>query len=424
MGRNFTRFFWWAFAARVAAGLLRAVITDYIIPSWGVDTKMYFYGSTMLVDAFWTDPGTVIEVLFSDYEEYSAKASQLTQHYFFKKLRTSIIIRFGFFLNLVTAGSYLGMAFICTFIGFIGSWLTYKTFYVEYPRYGALMALSCLFLPTVVFYSTNLFKDPFCIFGLGLLIYYSFQIRRAGHSLWAWLCIALGASIVGVIKVYILAAFLIAYGVFWFAAVELPLRRGILKDLTKAALVLGGLATLAGLVVVALNMNFSRYNPTAIAMRLEYIISGERGADTGSGYSLPVIAFTPTGILYFFLAAFNTSLFRPYPWEVNGVGPLILFLESFPTLLATSFLLVRTAFINFFRQIFRDPVLLFCLTFSLIFLSITGAFSPSFGALCRYKIPGFPLFVIVLSVVAARYFEVESKQRVHSGARLKHKLDL
>ncbi|OAV44307.1 hypothetical protein [Lewinella sp. 4G2] len=411
LGAKFVQFFWIALAARLLASITRILITDYIVPSWGVDTKTYVLFAGRMVEHFFVDPTTTLEIILTSYDDYSVAAQQLTGHYFWENLRTSIIIRIGFFLYAITAGSYLGISFLCTFLAFIGSWLLYKTFYQVYPQYGKIMAIACLFLPTVVFYSTNLFKDPFCILGLGLACYYSFQIHRFGSSIVGWSMLLFGMVILGLIKAYILFAFLLAFGVYWFAALDVPLRAGIMKKFAKTAIIVLGLLLLIGGVVGFLNLGLDRYNPASIALRLEYLISGNRGDETGSGYALPVISLTPAGFFYFLFSAFNVSLFRPYPWEVNGVGPLILFFESFPTLIVTTLLLLRTAVINFFVQIFRDPVLLFCFTFAFIFLTITGAFSPTFGALCRYKIPGFPLFVIVLGVVAARYYEAEKRQQ-------------
>ncbi len=410
LGVRFTSLFWWAFAARLGASLLRIAITDYLVPSWGVDTITYFRLSGTIVSLFSTDPFLAGEILFQSYEDYSLEAQEVTTHYFWEKLRTSIIVRIGAVLYFFTNGSYLATAWLCTFLAFIGSWLTYKTFYRYYPQYGLLIGLAVLFLPTVTFYSTNLFKDPFCILGLGLLCNGTFLVRERGHAIMPWLGIIIGVLLLGIIKIYILFAFLLAYGVFWFAALDLPLRKGILKRFAKSGIIIGGIILLVGGVYLFLNIGLSRYNVPSILKRLDYLLTGLRGQDTGSGYALPIISITPGGILLFLVSAFNVSIFRPYPWEVNGLGPLILFLESFPTLLLTAYLLVRTAFVNLFLQIFKDPVLLFCFTFSGVFLTITGAFSPTFGALCRYKIPGFPFFVIVLVVTAARYFEAERIQ--------------
>ena len=50
----------------------------------------------------------------------------------------------------------------------------------EFPTHYKKVALTCLFAPSFVFWSTNILKDPLCIFGLGLCFsaLYSFMKRR------------------------------------------------------------------------------------------------------------------------------------------------------------------------------------------------------------------------------------------------------
>jgi len=312
-GRKFVQLFWWALAVRLVASLTRIIITEYIVPSWGIDTIQYFKLSGVIADLFFEDPSLAFELVFSSYEDYGLEAQRISTHYFWEKLRTSSIFRFGSFLHLITGGSYLAISWICTFLAFVGSWLIYKTFHRIYPQYSLLIGLAVLFLPTVAFYSTNLFKDPFCILGLGLLCEGAFYMKEKGISFVPALSVGVGALILGVVKAYILLAFIVAFAVFYFAALELPVQKGVPRKVAKAILVLLGIGLIVGAGVTFIAFTSGRYNLGYLTLRLQYLLAGDRGASTGSGYALPLISLSPIGLTYFIWSAFNVSLFR---WRV------------------------------------------------------------------------------------------------------------
>ena len=53
----------------------------------------------------------------------------------------------------------------------------------------------------------------------------------------------------------------------------------------------------------------------------------------------------------------------------------------------------------FFRSLFKDPLLLFALVFSITFAYSVGLSTSNFGALVRFKIPLLPFFVTLLLVL-------------------------
>ena len=54
------------------------------------------------------------------------------------------------------------------------------------------------------------------------------------------------------------------------------------------------------------------------------------------------------------------------------------------------------------KQVRREPFLMFCMVFTLVFAFAVGFTSYNFGALVRYKIPCLPTFGLVLAVVWSR----------------------
>lgn len=81
-------------------------------------------------------------------------------------------------------------------------------------------------------------------------------------------------------------------------------------------------------------------------------------------------------------------------------------LENTLLLLLTIYFIFRTRVYGMFVYTFSNPVLLFCLSFSLITAFIVGLTTANFGALVRYKMPLLPFFVsyfiILIDTMRAR----------------------
>jgi hypothetical protein len=101
-------------------------------------------------------------------------------------------------------------------------------------------------------------------------------------------------------------------------------------------------------------------------------------------------------------AAINATLFRPYLWESKKLSTLLSSLESLTLMLLTLFVLIKAGPFNFFKTIFKDPMVMFCFFFSVLFALFIGATTLNFGTLVRYKIPCMPFFVIALLLIYER----------------------
>jgi hypothetical protein len=119
--------------------------------------------------------------------------------------------------------------------------------------------------------------------------------------------------------------------------------------------------------------------------------------DEGSGYSLGKIDGSIGGMLKQFPAGVVVTLFRPFPWEIKKV---IVGLSAIEAIIFLYF----TLKVFFDRKsklslILKDPTIIFCLIFSLIFAFAVGISSGNFGALSRYKIPCLPFYAAMLMII-------------------------
>ena len=97
--------------------------------------------------------------------------------------------------------------------------------------------------------------------------------------------------------------------------------------------------------------------------------------------------------------AIITALFRPFVWEIGSPTMVLSALENFILLTFTLFTLIRLSPIRFFKTILKEPFLLYCLIFSIIFAFGVGIAGTNFGAMVRYKTPLMPFFFIMIYLV-------------------------
>jgi hypothetical protein len=97
-------------------------------------------------------------------------------------------------------------------------------------------------------------------------------------------------------------------------------------------------------------------------------------------------------------AAIVATLFRPFIWESRKLSTLLSSLESLAIMLFTLKVIFAVGLRRFFKTM-RDPIIMYCLLFSLLFALFVGATTPNFGTLCRYKIPCIPFYVAALFLI-------------------------
>ena len=93
------------------------------------------------------------------------------------------------------------------------------------------------------------------------------------------------------------------------------------------------------------------------------------------------------------------TLFRPFIWEVNGPTAFLSAIESLLFFFLTIMLMYKAGFLNFFRNAFKQPLLLMCFIFSIVFAAAIGTTALNFGSLSRYKIPCLPFYLIMILVM-------------------------
>ncbi|MBK9533026.1 MAG: hypothetical protein IPO42_14760 [Chitinophagaceae bacterium] len=131
--------------------------------------------------------------------------------------------------------------------------------------------------------------------------------------------------------------------------------------------------------------------------------------NAASNFSLGVEFDGSTGsLLRIAPAAIVATLYRPFFWESKKLSTLLSSVESLFIMMFTLFVLYKAGPLNFLRSIMRDPVILYCLLFALLFALFVGATTANFGTLVRYKIPCLPFYIIALYLIHDRTRKIKN----------------
>ncbi|GCC52040.1 hypothetical protein SanaruYs_22720 [Chryseotalea sanaruensis] len=364
----------------------------------GGDTYNYHtLGSRIIWEAFADDYATGFKLLFAKPGLHPEVFSYSQKIPFYYDEKSFFIVRIAAFFDLLTFSSYSATAIFFALFGFAGAWAFFITFFKQFPHLHKWIAISILFIPSVIFWGSGVLKDTITLSALGLLTYAINKVLiEKKLAIINIILLLFSAWIIIKVKMYIILCFLPA-AFFWVYAKQLFSTGSFVARVVFAPLLIPFVIVGAYFGVAKISEADEKYSLDKIAKTAQitaYDIRFWTGRDAGSGYTLGELDGTFTGMLALAPKAVNVSLFRPYLWEVKNPLMLLSAMESFLFLSITVFLLLRYPMA--FLKAFSDPNILFCFIFSLVFAFGVGVSTFNFGTLARYKIPLLPFYALGL----------------------------
>ena len=324
-----------------------------------------------------------------------------------------MIVRIVAVLSFLSFGKYLITCLFFSMISYSGVWRLYRFFYDQYPHLHRQLAIAILYLPTFVFWSSGILKDPLCTGAMGWLTYGLYQaIFIKKNFIKDAIIILLSSYVLIILKVYIL----VAYAPFLILFLLLKNVNLVKNTLLKVFL---GISLLVGImlgftqIMKQLQSSVSKYAGEGFTKTIQgYQKSySEQDSWAQSNFSLGVeFDGSVTSLVKMAPAAVVATLYRPFIWESRKLSTLLSSLESLAIMLFTLKVLWTLGLGKFFKSI-RDPAIFYCMSFSLLFALFVGATTPNFGTLCRYKIPCMPFYIISL-ILMLNLFNKIKKQPV------------
>jgi hypothetical protein len=306
----------------------------------------------------------------------------------------------------LTGPTVLGGYLCYSWIGFWGLYLCYRAFRIAVPsadrrRYALLI----FFLPSILFWTSAIGKEAWMLLGIGLILVGSARalsgLPRSIGPLFAGICATalVRPHITALLLVAILAAMLLRRpGTTKGSPVVKVALLGVLA--TAWFLVMDGLATFVGIDELTVETVGAQLDKTSTD-------TSRIGNSAFSTNPLASLADLPVAAV--------TVLFRPFPWEADGVLSLCSAVEGFLLLILTVASWQRWSQIPSLLR--KNPYIGLCLTASLLFIVVLSAFG-NFGILDRESTMLMPFVFALLCLPAKRLLPDKAAQRELSAQSL------
>ncbi len=371
------------------------------------DTFGYFHCARDLNQLLWSDIATWWDIVVVDPAAFELQERFLTSHPYYRSDSTKWVLKFCSILLVPGRASYLWLSYLMVFLSLWGLYQI-SSWTAKFEVLPPLVNRMVFFLvPSVLFWSTGVLKEPIIFFALGLMFHFLIDRRL---SIYKAIGAVIGIFLIWHIKPYILTSLIAAYLLSQLYALS---RSTVWK--------LG--------IVFVLILSFSVFRSSSIfdqqisgwslnlieeqLMRIQESQIESTDLDSGSGYVIE--GFQSESIIDVIAAswsAFVTSMFRPYIWESRKPINLLSALENFVLLClsfgALYFVLVKQRARQLWTQI---PS--FIGIWVVLLLIIVGLTSFNFGTLSRYRCIVAPfVFWYVLAVWWSVYGDRRSGERV------------
>ncbi len=381
------------------------------------DSTGYYEQGRSIYNLIYKDPHYFFEVLFQgctaeNYSYLDETTTYVDYHAWVADYSALYISRLIAPLYFITFNSFVGVTILLCYICYSGIWKLYLLFCEQFPLIRKELAISILFIPSVVFWGSGLLKDTITLACVGWYSYSFYKVLIKGeYKIVNILLILLSAYLLISLKPYILFA-LLPGSMIWLSydRISKTKNKAVRVVIAPALIVLGvfgGFYLLSSLGSVLGVYSLENVLDRAVVVQKD-LKSNYYG---GNSFDIGDFDASLTGVMSKAHLAINAALFRPYLWEVRNPLMLLSALESTYVFILTFTLLVRLKFMGFFRYIWENPLLLFSVMFSLFFAFSVGLSTPNFGALSRLKIPCIPFFVASLFVLRHLY-ERKTKKKL------------
>ena len=375
----------------------------------GVDQFTYYWASNELIQLFYIQPSLAFHILFSSIDTFNISNLNFEISHFIFAPNESATIKFTAIIGLFTGNSFLVTSIICSFLSFLGSWKILEVFNKYYPGHAKILSITCVFIPSVIFWTSVISKEVYCFWAMGYLFYYLIDVfEYKKYKIYNFFIILITCYILIQVKVYILISLILAFVFFILFGVLKKIQNPLLRNIgfpIVLVVFIGGLA----FVMISLEGALKQF---ALSNMLETIKTNydylTQEGFASSRYTLGEIEPTLASISKLGPAGINVTLFRHYLWEANKPITLIAALESFLTLLLTLYVIYKSR-LKLFKFIFTDKMLLSIIIFALVFSLAVGLTSGNFGTLMRYKIPMMPFYYSALAIIYFKSTERKPK---------------
>jgi hypothetical protein len=385
-----------------------AFVSIYLFYYGGGDTISYFLGSKAVGNLILEDFEKGFSVLFntsSPYNHFSSFNSTTgwPTSYMWKDPSTFSVSRYSVLFCLLGAKSFIITSFIICCFSYIGIWKFYRLLNILYPGHEKGLAYIVLFLPSIAFWGSGIMKDSYTVSSACWITYNFYRVFITRKNVITnVIFLLINLFIIVNMKPYVILSLLPGI-IIWLNSAYLKK----IKNLLVKILVLPLLSVVILIIGFYIFQNLSSlmgvYGEVDTAIEQAQVIRsdllrsdqyGSNNYDIGKfdGSLVSLISVAPNAIF--------TALFRPFLWEIGSPTMVFSAIENFILIIFTFFTLIRVSPFTVLRTLIKEPFLLYCLIFSILFAFGVGIAGTNFGAMVRYKTPLIPFFFSMIYLLS------------------------
>ncbi|HEY4797718.1 MAG TPA: hypothetical protein VII99_01460, partial [Bacteroidia bacterium] len=368
----------------------------------GGDTFSYHSTSVVFVNLLLESPLSFLKVLFfgATPENYYFFNSTTGYPYFWTDHQAFNVSRFDAVLELFAFKSYLVASILMAVVSFSGIWKLYCLFCELFPSLYRYFSFSILFIPSLIFWGSGLLKDSWtlsaaCWFCVS---FYRIFLQRK-NIVFSLLAMLVSAFILIAIKPYIFIGMLPGC-LLWMVWSRMARINNFFVRILAGPFVVAIGISIGVFVWINISSNLGEYSSLDNMLKKANVASEDLKQGYYQGNSFDLGKFDPTisGVLSKFPIATIAGLFRPFLWETKNIVMLLSGIENLALLIFFLYCILKNP-LSFFKLTLSNPLVLFCLSFAVIFAFSVAVSTSNFGALVRLRIPMLPFLVSGLIVI-------------------------
>jgi len=393
--KSFYRMFNIFFVLKLLSGVLMSLLTIYY---WKLGDAIYYYIEGQNLIQLIKQDFSNIKYLFIPLEHYQDRISidnELLKTYNGSGMESSFLVsKFCALFYYPALGKYLLVNFYFGLFSIIAQVKLYLVVLKRYPHLKKVVALCILFMPTLLLYSTSIYKETLCLSFIGFAFFNFQQIVNSKNTARNSFFLLLNLFLIFLVKSYVFYSFLIAISmVLFFKFVGVMFRHSLI---TRSLIFL----LLSGIILWIYN-HPDFFDPYVLSfVDTSNFFQQYYNDDFGetSSFEIGEIETTLQGLLKKMPIGIYTTYFRPHLWEVKK--PIVIFsaLESFLILVFTVWAFIKNGK-YLLRLIREDFFARLAMYYAIVLGAIIALTTFNFGSIIRYKVPVVPfawLFVFLL----------------------------
>ncbi len=398
--KNLYLYFTWGFRIKIASIVIYTLLINYSLR--GDSVNIYFAEGKHFTEMIKENPSQV-SLLFTNGGTYIDSLADEECKGYLQYESNYLVVKFAIILCFLTFSKFLLICLILGFIAFLGSWQLFMFFYNYYPYLHKQFAIATLAIPNVIFWTSGLSKDTICMASIGFLAKALFDIFVTKKKYLANTAIAFFACFcIYTIKSYILYSFLPFYTSF-LVFHSIKNASNIIHRWALMFLIPMAFLVIAYVFSDGLEEQIKEFSSEKLMESVTHTQSSfARQASTteGSFFSIGEFDGTLSSFLSLTPKAIFATLFRPFVWESRNIIMMASAMENLALTIFIILIFVKNGgILNFFRKLLTEPLVFFCIFYTILFFAFVGVTTSNFGSLVRYKIPAIPFLICGLIII-------------------------